>query len=77
VITIIGGIWVWFFIPEIAGRSSEGMDRWFMLRWWQIGRFGESDTNERVIADEKLEEKGPRETAQETERVLGWVEIAK
>lgn len=42
-ITTLGGIWAWFFIPETAGRSLEGMDNLFKLRWWQIGRFGESD----------------------------------
>jgi MFS family permease len=71
VITIIGGVWAWFFIPETAGRSLEGMDRLFMLRWWQIGRFGEKDADERIIADEKLEEEkaATRETIQEVERV--------
>ena len=71
VITLIGGAWAWFFIPETAGRSLEGMDRLFMLRWWQIGRFGEKDADERVIADEKLDEEkaATRETVHEVERV--------
>jgi hypothetical protein len=42
-ITVIGGVWAWFFIPETSGRSLEGMDNLFKLRWWQIGRFGEKD----------------------------------
>ncbi|KAG9231636.1 putative quinate permease [Amylocarpus encephaloides] len=54
-ITLIGGVWAWLFIPETAGRSLEGMDRLFTLRWWQIGRFGETDANEQVIAQEKWE----------------------
>jgi hypothetical protein len=42
-ITIVGGLWAWFFIPETSGRSLEGMDNLFKLRWWQIGRYGERD----------------------------------
>jgi hypothetical protein len=53
------------------GRSLEGMDRLFMLMWWQIGRFVEQDADERVVADEKLEEEkvAARETVREVERV--------
>lgn len=71
VITMIGGLWAWFFIPETAGRSLEGMDRLFMLRWWQIGRYGERDADERVIEDEKLDrmKEETRETVHEVERV--------
>lgn len=46
VITALGGVWAWFFIPETAGRSLEAMDRLFQLRWWQIGRRGEKDAKE-------------------------------
>lgn len=71
VITVMGGAWAWFFIPETAGRSLEGMDRLFTLRWWQIGRFGEEEANVLVAAEEKLAE-GKDEaqaSAQEIERV--------
>ena len=40
VITILGGFYAWFFIPEAAGISLEAMDELFKLRWWQIGRMG-------------------------------------
>jgi hypothetical protein len=43
VISVTGGIWAWFFIPETAGRSLESMDRLFRLRWYQIGRMGQKD----------------------------------
>lgn len=33
------------------------MDRLFLLRWWQIGRFGEKDADERIIQDEKFDRK--------------------
>lgn len=53
-LTIIGGIWAWFFIPETAGRSLEGMDRLFTLKWWQIGRMGEIEANLlQAVHDEK------------------------
>lgn len=53
-ITLIGGVWAWFFIPETAGRSLEGMDRLFTLKWYQIGRFGERDADAQVLNEEKL-----------------------
>jgi hypothetical protein len=71
VITLIGGAWAWFFIPETAGRSLEGMDRLFTLRWWQIGRFGENEANEQVLASEKMEgeKENVRTQTVEVERV--------
>lgn len=55
-LTIVGGVWAWFFIPETAGRSLEAMDDLFTLRWYQIGRKGakEADVLE-MVHDEKLE----------------------
>ncbi|EEA21417.1 hypothetical protein TMatcc_009176 [Talaromyces marneffei ATCC 18224] len=53
-ITIIGGIWVWFSIPETAGRSLESMDRLFALPWHKIGRYGNKDAEEK---DQSLDHK--------------------
>ncbi|KAF2432940.1 MFS quinate transporter-like protein [Tothia fuscella] len=39
-VTFIGLVWVWLFIPELAGRSLEAVDAIFDLPWWQIGRMG-------------------------------------
>jgi len=71
VITIMGGVWAWFFIPETAGRSLEGMDRLFTLKWYQIGRFGEDDANvQQAEADKYAQEKdAARETVQQVEKV--------
>lgn len=62
-VTIIGGAWVWFFVPETAGRSLEEMSRLFELPWYKIGRYGnkfaeQRDEEERRedIDEEKLEE---------------------
>lgn len=58
-ITIIGGVWAWFFIPETAGRSLEGMDELFKLPWYRIGRYGqrEAEISDQFAAERHLEEK--------------------
>ena len=55
-ITVAGGIWVFFSIPETAGRSLESMDRLFQLPWYKIGLHGNDDANAQDIiaaTDEK------------------------
>ncbi|KAJ5618542.1 Major facilitator superfamily domain general substrate transporter [Penicillium herquei] len=65
-VTVIGGIWVWFSVPETAGRSLESMDRLFALPWYQIGRHGNEDADERDREmDHKMEMVG---TSQHVER---------
>ncbi|KAI1362055.1 major facilitator superfamily transporter quinate [Xylaria arbuscula] len=44
-VTILGGVWVWFFVPETSGRSLESMNRLFELPWYQIGRRGNEDAD--------------------------------
>ncbi|KAL4875224.1 general substrate transporter [Aspergillus karnatakaensis] len=55
-ITVAGGIWVWFSIPETAGRSLESMDALFQLPWYKIGLHGNKDAEQRDLAQSKLEE---------------------
>jgi Sugar (and other) transporter len=53
-VTLLGGIWVWFSVPETAGRSLESMDRLFALPWYEIGLHGNRDAEQRDLAhDEK------------------------
>jgi hypothetical protein len=53
-VTIIGGAWVWFFVPETSGRSLESMDRLFELPWYRIGLYGNRDADQKDMAyDEK------------------------
>ncbi|KAI0551317.1 general substrate transporter [Xylaria curta] len=53
-VTILGGIWVWFFVPETGGRSLESMNRLFELPWYKIGRYGNDDADRLDVAiDEK------------------------
>lgn len=39
-VTLLGLVFVWFFLPETAGKSLEGMDELFSLPWTVIGRKG-------------------------------------
>ena len=59
-ITVLGGVWAWFFIPETAGLSLEQMDSLFTLKWYQIGRHGTENAAvqraaDDLIRDEKFE----------------------
>lgn len=55
-VTIVGGVWVWFSVPETAGRSLESMDRLFSLPWYQIGRHGNKEAElQDAAVDEKME----------------------
>lgn len=69
-ITLLGGAWAWFSIPETAGISLESMDKLFTLRWWQIGRYGAKEA-ERLeeVQDEKLAQIEKDGTATQVERV--------
>lgn len=41
---MIGAIWTWFFVPELAGKSLEAIDAVFDLPWHVIGRKGKQLT---------------------------------
>lgn len=57
-ITVVGGLWVWFFVPETGGRSLESMDRLFALPWYKIGRYGNVDAERMDTAVSEKEEQG-------------------
>lgn len=53
-VTFVGGLWVWFSVPETSGRSLENMDRLFDLPWYRIGLYGNEDADKQdAIVDEK------------------------
>lgn len=56
-VTIVGGLWVWFSVPETAGRTLESMDRLFALPWHRIGLHGNQDAAERDALDAELSRK--------------------
>ncbi|OJD32337.1 mfs quinate transporter [Diplodia corticola] len=74
-ITLIGFVWVWFFLPETSGKSLESMDRMFDLPWYLIGRKGKqiSDAEPSTLAEaynsEKAGEEKRLEHVSEQERV--------
>lgn len=43
-VTLVGLVWMWFFLPETAGKSLEAMDEMFSLPWYIIGRKGAAIT---------------------------------
>ncbi|KAI1747037.1 general substrate transporter [Xylaria castorea] len=49
-VTLLGGAWVWFFVPETGGRSLESMNRLFELPWYKIGRYGNDDADRLDVA---------------------------
>lgn len=71
IVTVIGGLWAWFFIPETAGRSLESMDHLFTLKWYQIGTKGQKEAEFReTVVDEKLRDMETiRATESRVERV--------
>ncbi|KAL2178195.1 general substrate transporter [Thermothelomyces heterothallicus CBS 202.75] len=64
-VTVLGGLWVYFAVPETAGRSLESMDRLFRLPWYKIGRHG---NREAELEDAReLSEKTDKQQAQEVD----------
>ncbi|KAI5462047.1 general substrate transporter [Mariannaea sp. PMI_226] len=49
-VTFIGGLWVWFSVPETSGRSLESMDDLFDLPWYKIGLHGNKDADAKDMA---------------------------
>lgn len=55
-VTILGGIWVFFSVPETSGRSLESMDRLFDLPWYKIGLHGNKDADAQDMAYNEKEQ---------------------
>lgn len=45
-VTFVGGLWVYFSVPETSGRSLENMDELFELPWYKIGLHGNKHVEE-------------------------------
>ncbi len=55
-ITVIGGIWVFVFVPETGGRDLESMNRLFALPWYKVGLYGNRDADRiDAVVNEKEE----------------------
>lgn len=66
-VTFVGGLWVWFFVPETSGRTLESMDRLFDLPWYRIGLHGNKDAEEKDNAYNEKERMAGEERGQATE----------
>lgn len=54
VVSVLGGFWVWLFVPEAAGRSLESIDKLFDLPWYKIGLHGKKFAEEYDRQQEQL-----------------------
>ncbi|KIW15789.1 hypothetical protein PV08_05839 [Exophiala spinifera] len=54
-VTALGGVWVWFTIPETAGLSLEAMDGLFKLPWYKIGTHGRRHADMQTQLDRERE----------------------
>ena len=53
-VTLIGLVWVYFCLPELAGKSLEAVDAVFELPWYLIGRKGKELTKDQGGAVENF-----------------------
>ncbi|KAK4237324.1 hypothetical protein C8A03DRAFT_44820 [Achaetomium macrosporum] len=78
-VTILGGVWVWFAVPETAGRSLESMDRLFSLPWYKIGRYGNREAeaqDERLVGHGKQSDEKGQGLSEEVETAVTKNEMA-
>jgi sugar porter (SP) family MFS transporter len=64
IVTLLGLGFVWFFLPETAGKSLEGMDELFELPWHVIGRKGAKLTEGNRALDEALAKNNAKKLAE-------------
>ncbi len=75
----LGIVWIYYFLPETAGRSLEGMDELFRLPWWKIGRQSRKQRCEFVYDVAMIDdpdEKCERNDADDDQRHHGSEQIA-
>lgn len=70
-VTLVGLFWVYFFLPETAGKSLEAMDELFNLPWHLIGRKGKQMTEGHGSAAEHYD------TAKEKDMFVETIEEAR
>jgi hypothetical protein len=61
IVTAIGLVWVYFFLPETTGKSLEALDEIFNLPWYLIGRKGAELTKGSGAMSEVLDTAGEKE----------------
>jgi hypothetical protein len=70
-VTIMGLVWVWFFLPETTGKSLESMDEMFNLPWYLIGRKGAQLTKGTGGMSEVLDTEGEKAVEAQMEHTGG------
>lgn len=61
-VSFTGLVWVWFFVPELAGRSLESTDDLFSLPWYKVGRYGHVLAPDTSTLPTEADEKGAVDT---------------
>ncbi|KAK3721697.1 hypothetical protein LTR37_002862 [Vermiconidia calcicola] len=69
IVTFIGLVWVWFAIPELAGKNLEAIDAVFDLPWYLIGRKGKELTKDQGGAVENFGQEKAVESVHQVEKV--------
>ncbi|KAK5000593.1 hypothetical protein LTR66_000566 [Elasticomyces elasticus] len=74
-VTLIGLIWVYFFLPETSGKSLEAIDAMFELPWYLVGRKGRKLTRDAGSTAEAyglgMEDAKEAEKAEQREKGVG------
>ncbi|KAI0592083.1 Quinate permease [Pyrenophora tritici-repentis] len=66
-VTLIGLVWVYFFLPETSGKSLESLDAMFSLPWYLIGRKGAELTKGTGGVSDMLDADGEKAVAMQLE----------
>jgi hypothetical protein len=72
VVTAIGLVWVYFFLPETTGKSLEALDEMFNLPWHLIGRKGAQLTRGTGGLADTLDVDGEKAAEARIEEVGGY-----
>lgn len=74
IVTAIGLVWVYFFLPETTGKSLEAMDEMFNLPWHLIGRKGAQLTRGSGGVAEIMDVAGEKAVVEQLEKSAERVE---
>jgi len=70
-VTLLGLVWVYFFLPETSGKSLESLDEMFNLPWYLIGRKGAELTKGTGGVSDMLDAEGEKAVTYQMEDAPG------